>query len=57
MGGGPGGAIWDGGGGWHKALVVSWSLSSGFYTQVVRPATSLWVQNTAKSALKRTIFG
>ena len=33
-----------------------WSLSSGFYTQVVRPTTSLWVQNTAKSALKSTLF-
>ena len=25
-------------------------------TQVVRPTTSLWVQNTAKSALKSTLF-
>ena len=33
-----------------------WSLSSGFYTQVVCPTTSLWVQNTAKSALKSTLF-
>ena len=33
-----------------------WSLSSGFYTQVVHPTTSLWVQNTAKSALKGTHF-
>ena len=33
-----------------------WSLSSGFYTQVVRPTTSLWVQNTAKLALKSTPF-
>ena len=33
-----------------------WSLSSGLYTQVVRPTTSLWVQNTAKSALKGTLF-
>ena len=33
-----------------------WSLSSGFYTQVVRPTTSLWVQNTAKLALKSTLF-
>ena len=33
-----------------------WSLSSGFYTQVVHPTTSLWVQNTAKSALKSTLF-
>ena len=27
-----------------------WSLSGGFYTQVVCQTTSLWVQNTAKSA-------
>ena len=33
-----------------------WSLSSGFYTQIVRPTTSLWVQNTAKLALKSTLF-
>ena len=33
-----------------------WSLSSGFYTRVVRPTTSLWVQNTAKPALKSTPF-
>ena len=33
-----------------------WSLSSGFYNQVVRPTTSLWVQNTAKSAMKSTPF-
>ena len=33
-----------------------WSLSSGFNTQVVRPTTCLWVQNTAKSALKSTLF-
>ena len=33
-----------------------WSLSSGFYTQVVRPTTSLWGQNIAKSALRSTLF-
>ena len=33
-----------------------WSLPSRFYTQVVRPTTFLWVQNTAKSALKSTLF-
>ena len=33
-----------------------WSLLSGFYTQIVRPTTSLWVQNAAKSALKGTLF-
>ena len=40
----------------HMMYNHLWSLSSGFYTQVVRPTTSLWVQNTAKSALKSTLF-